>query len=274
VSAPVFVVPGAAGARPGDTLVVDGAEGHHAASVKRLEPGEAIDLIDGRGSRASAVVLSSGQGRVEARVESISLDSDRPIVLVQALAKGGRDEAAVEAATELGVTRVVPWAAHRSVVQWRGPKVEAGRQRWEAVVVAAAKVARRAWIPDVSPLVPTDGLARLVEEAARSGAHVVVLHEDATANLAELVWVRQPARTTEDGASDETWLIVGPEGGIPDEERAALVEAGAEAARLGPHVLRSSTAGPAAIAVLLSLGGQWSGSVPGERPLPHGGGAA
>ncbi len=274
MSAPVFVCKGAAGARPGDTLIVDGHEGHHAATVKRLEPGEAIDLVDGRGSRASAVVVSVGQGRIEARVESVSVDADRPIVLVQALAKGGRDEAAVEAATELGATRVVPWVAQRSIVQWRGPKAETGRERWEAVAVAAAKIARRAWIPDVSPLITTPGLVRLVREVVGTGVHVVVLHEEAVTSLVELPWIRGATGSADGGASVETWLIVGPEGGIPDEERSALEDAGAVAARLGPHVLRSSTAGPAAIAVVLAVGGQWSAARLARLPLPPQGGAA
>jgi 16S rRNA (uracil1498-N3)-methyltransferase len=259
--------------RPGDTLVVSGPEGHHASSVKRVERGEAIDVVDGRGNRAKAVVVLSQQGVVEARVDSVGLDADRPIVLVQALAKGGRDEAAIEAATELGVTRVVPWAAQRSIVEWNGPKVDKGRERWEAVVMAAAKVARRAWIPDVSPLQTTVSLVSLIAEAVRSTAKVVVLHEEADVNLAELPWVRGTTPDESTDASQETWLIVGPEGGISADEITAFEEAGAQSARLGPHVLRSSTAGPAAIAAILSLGGQWSASIPTRHPLPRLGGA-
>ena len=248
MSAPVFVHPGIGGARAGDVVTLDGPEARHAATVQRRGVGEAIDLVDGRGMRASGVIIEVRPGALDVRVGALGHDDDPIVVLVQALAKGGRDEQAVESATELGVTKVIPWAANRSIVQWRGPKLDKGRTAWTALATAAAKQSRRARIPEVGALVTTPKLCALVEGALRGGARVLVLHEQAAAGLAQLEW---------DDARQPVWLIVGPEGGISDAEVSALSEAGAEPVVLGPHVLRASTAGPAAIAVLAGLRGTW-----------------
>jgi 16S rRNA (uracil1498-N3)-methyltransferase len=162
---------------------------------------------------------------------------------VQALAKGGRDELAVETATELGVDAVVPWQAARSVVVWSGERGERSRRRWEQTVRAAAKQARRPLVPEVRPTLRTRDLA-----AAASGRRVLVLHEDAELPLAQ-------APVPDAG---ELWVAVGPEGGVAPEELAELTGAGAVAVRLGPQVLRSSSAGAAALAVLSVRLGRWA----------------
>lgn len=249
MSSPVFIHPVAQGVQANDILVLDGPEGHHAAQVQRLRVGQAIDLVDGWGLRASGLVVGVSTGRVEVRVETVSRDIDRPLVLVQALTKGNRDESAIEAATELGVTRVVPWQASRSVVRWEGKKAETGRERWGAIVSAAAKVARRALIPEVLGMVTTPGLVALISEATSAGALVLLLHEGAGEGISGRVLTPE--------AVGETWLLIGPEGGIDDEEVSALVDAGALPTRLGPYILRSGTAGPAAIAAFSALGGRW-----------------
>ncbi len=252
MSAPVFVCPEATGANTHDILILDGPEGHHAAQVQRLGIGEVIDLVDGRGIRASGLIVAASIGRIEVRVDAITRDVDCPLVLVQALAKGNRDESAIESATELGVTRIIPWQASRSVVRWTGKKTGTGRDRWVAVVSSAAKVARRALIPEVSELVATPGLVALVSEAASAGALVLLLHEGSGEGIT--------GRILQPGALGETWLIVGPEGGIAEEEVSALEDVGALPTRLGPYILRSGTAGSAAIAAFSVLGGIWNSS--------------
>lgn len=249
MSAPVFIQPDIAHARAGALVSLEGAEARHAGIVQRRGVGEAVVLIDGRGTRAEGVIENVRAGALDVRIGALGHDDDPTVVLVQALAKGGRDEQAIEAATELGATRVIPWAAQRSIVQWRGPKVEKGRVAWLSLVTAATKQSRRARIPEVSSLVTTAKLVALIEGAMRGGARVLVLHEVASTPLASLMWEdpRQPV-----------WLVVGPEGGIADEEVSALVEAGAEAVVLGPHVLRASSAGPAAISALAGLRGTWA----------------
>ena len=173
------------------------------------------------------------------------------LVLVQALAKGGRDELAVETATELGVDAVLPWQAERSVVRWSGERGERSRERWVATVAAAAKQSRRAVLPVVEPARDTPALAARVADVVAAGGAVLVLHEQAGARLG-------PAVLPQAGAGAEVLVVVGPEGGITDGEVAALREAGAVAVRLGPEVLRSSSAGPAALAVLSDRLGRWS----------------
>ena len=170
---------------------------------------------------------------------------DRPeprLVVVQALAKGDRADQAVESATEFGVDEVVPWQASRCIVQWRGDRGDKARRKWESTVVAAAKQSRRSRVPVVAPLATTKSLAVRVGGAAAS----YVLHEDATQSLA--------AQQVPD--SGEVLVVVGPEGGITPEEVATLEAAGAVRVRLGPTVLRSSSAGPAALAVL-SAAARW-----------------
>lgn len=249
MSAPVFLSDSAADARAGDVITVTGDEARHAVTVQRRAVGETVDLVDGAGARASGEIIEAEAGAMRVRVQAVSRDLEPEVVLVQALAKGGRDEQAVESAVELGATRIVPWAATRSIVQWRGPKADKARAKWQSLVLSATKQSRRARLAVVDPLVTTAELARLVREAAGRGDRVLVLHEVATTRLASLAW-SDPTTTV--------WLIVGPEGGISDTEVHAFTEAGAEAVLLGPHVLRASSAGPAAIAALAVTRGSWS----------------
>ena len=157
----------------------------------------------------------------------------------------------------MGATRIVPWAAARSIVQWRGPKVDKGRRAWEALATSATKQSRRALIPEVAEMVTTTQLVGDVDTAVTSGARVLVLHEVAATPLTALTW---------ENPEQAVWLIVGPEGGIAETEVEALVAAGAQAVLLGPHVLRASSAGPAAMAALAAMRGTWS-AVPGRNTL-------
>ncbi|GMA20074.1 16S rRNA (uracil(1498)-N(3))-methyltransferase [Arsenicicoccus piscis] len=240
MTAPLFLVaPGTLDdARDGSVVVLDGAEGRHAQAAKRMAPGEQLLVSDGTGVHGVGTVESVEPGRVAVRLLEVHHEPvpEPRLVLVQALAKEGRDEQAVEAATELGVDAVVPWASRRAIVQWRGDKLVKGRRKWTSVVTAATKQSRRFRAPEVEDLVDLRGLVARVEEAALA----VVLHEEASESVNEL-----------DLPSDgDILVVVGPEGGIAPEEIDALVAAGAVPVRLGPHVLRSSSAGPAALAVL------------------------
>ncbi|WP_062388195.1 16S rRNA (uracil(1498)-N(3))-methyltransferase [Demequina iriomotensis] len=249
MTAPVFVDPAAAEAAVGGTLRVDGDEARHAVTVQRRQVGERVDVVDGAGARASGVLIATGDRWMEIRVEAVGHDRDPEVTLVQALAKGGRDEQAVEAAVELGATRIVPWSSDRAIVQWRGPKAAKGVEKWASLALAAAKQSRRARVPAVDDAVTTRQLAARVRDAVAAGARVLVLHEDAAVPLAGLAW---------EDADQPVWIVVGPEGGISDAEVEALAAAGAVAVVLGPHVLRASSAGPAALAALGALRGHWS----------------
>lgn len=227
----------------GARLSLTGAEAKHAATVNRTRPGESVLIGNGRGLVASGEVIEATNAELTIDVEAVSR-VERPaptITLVQALAKGDRDELAVQAATELGVDAVVPWAASRSVSRWEGAKVAKGRERWAAIVREAAKQSIRAWTPEVRELATTKQVAALT-----AGARVLVLEPDAERPLTAIA---------PDGR--DLVLVVGPEGGIAPQELAAFRAAGAELVRLGATVLRTSTAGPAALAVLNAALGRW-----------------
>ena len=222
----------------GTTYVLAGPEGRHAATVKRVRPGERLYVADGAGRRLTGTVAAAEASQVRLAVEDV-LDEPPPavtITLAQALAKADRDEAAIEMATEFGVDRIIPWQADRSIVRWRGDRAAKSRQRWVETVRAAVKQSRRAWVPPLEDLVDSAALARRAERAAAC----FVLHEQATHALAG-----QPMPQV-----GEVLLIVGPEGGISDEEVRRFEAAGGLPVRLGATVLRASGAGPAAIAVL------------------------
>lgn len=241
----------------GDRTVLDGPEGRHAATVKRLRPGETVQLADGRGGLAQAVVEAAGRGTVELTVTGrVTLDPPAPRVLVaQALVKGDRGELAVELATEAGVDEILPWRAARCVARWEeGPRGDKALARWRSTAREAAKQARRPWFPVVDEPVTTAGLARRAADADVA----LVLHEAATDRLADL--------GAELSAAREVLLAVGPEGGVTDEEIAALAAAGARPVRLGAEVLRASTAAAVALGALGVLTGRWD--QPGVTALP------
>ncbi|MFL4474143.1 16S rRNA (uracil(1498)-N(3))-methyltransferase [Paeniglutamicibacter sp. MACA_103] len=260
-----FLAPGElADAHVGAELRLEGPEGHHAVTVKRVRAGETIDLVDGSGVRATAEVTATQKAALDATVRALESEALPPvaITLVQALAKGDRDLQAVESAVELGIDAVRPWQSDRAIVRWNDAKAAKALAKWEGTVLAALKQSRRTFLPEVRPMLTSADLARDI--AARVAGPVpvlvVVLHEAGTESLAAVV-----ARWTEanpvpasagPGVRAEIQLLVGPEGGISDAELENFTAAGAHVALLGSHVLRASTAGPAALVLTRHLLGQ------------------
>lgn len=239
-----FLADEATAAQPGDDIALTGTEAHHAATVRRLRAGEGVTVGDGRGVWLDGAVTAVSSRDVVVRVASrteVAPAAPR-LTLVQALAKGDRDELAVQAATELGVDRIVPWQAERSVSRWDG-KVDKALARWRTIVREATKQAHRAWLPEVTEPVGAAGLAGLLP-----GARMLVLQPSATERLAGLDLMSQ---------TGEIALVVGPEGGVSPAELDALSAAGAEPVRLGATVLRTSTAGAAALSVVNVALGRW-----------------
>jgi 16S rRNA (uracil1498-N3)-methyltransferase len=242
-TAPVFLVKHLP---DGELTVLDGPEGRHAATVRRLRAGEALVLSDGQGGLARCDVRGVERDSVSlAVVRRWTEPAPQPrVVLVQALVKGDRGELAVELSTEAGVDEIVPWRAERCVAKWEsGPRGEKALARWRNTAREAAKQARRAWCPVVTEPVATAVLATRV----RTAAGAVVLHESATSRLVDIPLP----------ASGDLLLVVGPEGGLTETEVATLSAAGAVAVRLGPTVLRASTAGAVALGALGSLTRRW-----------------
>lgn len=229
----------------GGIAVVDGDEGHHASTVRRIRPGEELDLSDGLGTVAHCVVEEAVKGRLSARVlDMTEVPGPTPTVtVVQALPKSERSELAIELATEAGADGFLAWQAKRCVARWESAaKADKGLRRWGAVARSAARQSRRAHVPQIAGLVSTAELLTRVP-----GALTLVLHESATVPLADI------------GLADATavLLVVGPEGGVSDEELAELTGAGARAVRLGPSVLRTSTAAAVALGAIGVLTSRW-----------------
>ena len=231
----------------GGTFTLDGPEGHHAATVQRLRVGETLLLADGRGGLVEGVVVAVGRGSLDVEVGAARhvAPPDPRITVVQGIAKGDRGELAVQAMTEVGVDEIVPWAAARSVTRWRGERGERAGQRWVAIAREAAKQARQPWVPVIAGS-PDESTAQVARRLAAASA-AYVLHEEATT----------PLSTVELPDQGEIVLVVGPEGGIAPEELAAFQAGGGQPVRLGPTVLRTSTAGVAAIALLSARLGRW-----------------
>ncbi|WJX99699.1 16S rRNA (uracil(1498)-N(3))-methyltransferase [Curtobacterium sp. SP.BCp] len=244
--ASLYLVPALDGVTVGDQVSLGGAEGRHAVSVARVRVGETLRLGDGNGTVVTGPVVTTDRDALVLEVTAVDV-SPAPsptLTLVQALAKGGRDEMAVQASTEIGVDRIVPWSAARSVSRWEGAKVEKGRARWEAIAHEASKQAIRPRVPAVEAPVTTAQLVGTV------GVGRAVLVLDPVGDVRLSAW--EPPADVEDIA-----LVVGPEGGIDGSEFDRLVAAGAVRVRLGDTVLRTSTAGPAALSILQTRLGRW-----------------
>ena len=242
---PVHLVP-ALDAAIGATVTVTGAEAHHAVTVRRLRVGELVVLTDGAGRSVVGGVATTAKGSFDVVVASTH-DEPEPqprVEVVQALPKGDRGELAVEVLTEVGAAAVVPWAAARCVTVWKGERAAKSADKWRSTAREAAKQARRSWFPTVSDLAGTSDVVTLVA----SSDLALVLHEEATTSLASL----------DVPAVGRVVVVVGPEGGLTDDEVATLTAAGAVPVRLGAEVLRTSTAGVAAVAALLSRTPRWS----------------
>ncbi|AWE42296.1 MULTISPECIES: 16S rRNA (uracil(1498)-N(3))-methyltransferase [unclassified Actinobaculum] len=289
MTAPVYIREELAALQPGDRICLDGEEGRHAATVRRTRSAERLDLVDGRGTRARCVVVAVSK-QLQLEVEEVAAEpAPAPeITLVQALAKGGRDEQAVETCTEYGVAHVVPWYAERCIASWRGKEAK-GRERWQATARAAMKQSRRSWLPDVAPVHTTAQLTAQVENAVARGALVLTCHEEASDSATAVLrrWAastgrsaRHPHPADAGGDAAETcgrgqaeasaaayrclrneaacgadgdgavWFLVGPEGGLTAPEVSALQSAGAQTVLLSGSVLRSASAGAYAIALL------------------------
>ncbi len=243
MTVPVFLADRVALER--DVIVLSGAEGRHAATVRRIRPGERVDVADGDGMVAECVVTGAGAGTLELEVRARhEIPAPEPrIAVVQAIPKGARGELAVETATEVGTDVIVPWAAERCVAVWPPARRAKSLARWRTTAREAAKQARRARVPEVTDLASGADVAARITAAACA----LVLEPGAAEALAK---VPLPA-------AGEITVVVGPEGGVSPGELAAFTAAGAVPARLGPSVLRASTAGAVAASVLMSRCGRW-----------------
>lgn len=244
---PLFRVDTLESASVGQLIQLSGAEGKHAVAVRRMRAGEAIQLSNGRGLRVVGVVAEVFASELLVQANEIANEPEPriKITLAQALAKGDRDELAIQAATELGCWSVIPWQADRSVSRWDAAKLRKGVDRWQSIVSEASKQSLRAWDPQVLQPVGSKELAA----KAASFDMVLVLEPTAQNRLTQISFEKTDSLSV--------CLVVGPEGGISADELDLFAESGAELVRLGDEVLRTSTAPVAAISAIFALTGKW-----------------
>jgi 16S rRNA (uracil1498-N3)-methyltransferase len=225
-------------------FTLDGDEGRHAATVKRMREGEVIHLCDGQGTRAIASVVKVHKHSLDLSIDQFTFEEapEPRFVVVQALAKGERAELAVEMLTEVGADAIIPWRAEHSIGKW--DSVEKGLEKWRRTSRESAKQSRRAWIPEISNLKSTAEVCELMSQAQS----VFVLHESADQALAACA-IREQGTIM---------IVVGPEGGISPDELAAFSAAGARVVHMGASVMRTSTAGAIAVGGLLMRSQRWS----------------
>lgn len=252
---PVFIDPDIT--HPGEhgELTAPAAVAHHVVTVRRMQPGDELQLSDGAGLRITGSITSAARDGLRVAISDVTVEdpASPQLVLVQALAKSGRDLAAVEAAVEVGVDAVIPWEAQRSIVRWPAAKAGKTIAKWRHTSAAAAEQSRRAFVPAIGELVRGSGLAHAFTDADA----VFVLHEDASQPLtAQLRTLADRLEAAPNGI-ERIVLVVGPEGGISEAEISALTAAGAQTAVLGASVLRASTAGPVALGLCQAALGRW-----------------
>ena len=229
----------------GTSFTLGGPEAKHAISVRRMTIGESISVSDGSGVKMRGKVTKVKKETLEISIESIEelFAPKSQLVLIQALAKGDRDELAIQACTELGLFGVIPWQADRSISIWKAEKKQKGQARWQSIVTEAAKQSLRAFIQRVEQVLDSQELISALEVFDQ----VLILEPEADKSITE---INPPAE-------GKVAIVVGPEGGISEQELESFKKAGFSSVRLGRGVLRTSTAGMAAVSYLQAKLGDW-----------------
>lgn len=229
----------------------------HAIQAMRLSQGDELQLSDGKGLRIHGIVVDSEGGLAQVREFGREPEPLIRLALIQALAKGGHDEQAIDMATQLGADEVVPWQSRRSIAKWKEGRTD---RKWRQVLESATEQSRRAWVPKLSDCVSDAGIVAICRRACVHGDLVIVLHQDATASWDDIDGTVDglTQRTFDDGRPRTISVVVGPEGGIGDEEVERFVSAGAFSCTLGGNILRASTAGPAALSLLARAIGRFA----------------
>lgn len=239
---------GGEAAGPGDPVTLDARRSHHLVRVLRLRAGESVEAFDGAGNLFAATVAEADPKRSVLRLgDRLSRETESPlsITLAQCLSSAERMDWTIEKAVELGVAAIVPLASARSVVRLDADRAARRHAHWQRIIVAACAQSGRSRLPALAPVTPLAGWLR----AGLPGARNWMLDPTAATSLRDLA-----LRATAD-ATTACAILCGPESGFADDEHAAAVAAGWVPARLGPRVLRTETAGLAALAALQVLGG-------------------
>jgi 16S rRNA (uracil1498-N3)-methyltransferase len=247
MSASVFLIDPdrARDAGVGDVVELDGPEGRHAATVQRMRVGECVELVDGAGRRITGRITHRTDASCSILVDAVQ-DEEPPrprITAVQAIAKGDRGELAVQMLTEAGIDVLIPWQAEHSIAKWDEQKAVKNHAKWQATARESAKQARRARLPIVDSAITTAAVADLIANAGVA----LVLDERSIV----------PVTSIDFSTAHDVLLVIGPEGGLSDSERTLFADVGGDLVKLGDTVLRTSTAGVAALGVVMARVGRW-----------------
>jgi 16S rRNA (uracil1498-N3)-methyltransferase len=223
---------------PGARITLEGSAASHVTRVLRLRSGEALTLFNGRGGEHAGRIDKSHGGEVTVLIgehHAVERESPFPITLAQGISRGQRMDLVVQKATELGVSRLVPVLTERSVVRLDTQQSERKSNHWRAIAISACEQCGRNRLPEVA--LPAQ-LRELLREPAGDRARLL-LSPDA-------------ARRVEDVPRRQSGVLVliGPEGGLSEEEQGQAQAAGFTAVNLGPRVLRTETAAIAALTLL------------------------
>jgi 16S rRNA (uracil1498-N3)-methyltransferase len=226
----------------GSTQELSGDEGHHAVKVMRLQFGEQIKIADKLGNWVSGAITEVGKKSLKIDIsERGNAEHLKPeLILVQAVTKSDRTKEMLELLTVAGADQIIPWQAQRCISKWKSDSTD----KWLTTIKESAKQARRVKLPVLSDAVTTNQLVKLFQAEDQ----IIVLHESAQLNLSQFKFVEKTKRI---------FIIIGPEGGISEDEIAQLTSAKAVVVRMGENVLRSAHAGFAALSGIQTLIGRW-----------------
>jgi 16S rRNA (uracil1498-N3)-methyltransferase len=226
----------------GTTQELSGDEGHHAVKVIRLQIGEQIKIADNLGNWVSGAITEVGKKSLKINVsERGNAEHLKPeLILVQAVTKSDRTKEMLELLTVAGADQIIPWQAQRCISKWKSDSTD----KWLTTIKESAKQARRVKLPVLSDAVTTNQLVKLFQAEDQ----IIVLHESAQLNISQFKFVENKKRI---------FIIIGPEGGISEDEIAQLTSANAVVIRMGENVLRSAHAGFAALSGIQTLIGRW-----------------
>ena len=226
----------------GTTQELSGDEGHHAVKVMRLQIGEQIKIADNLGNWVSGAITEVGKKSLKIDIsERGNAGHLKPeLILVQAVTKSDRTKEMLELLTVAGADQIIPWQAQRCISKWQSDSTD----KWLTTIKESAKQARRVKLPVLSDAVTTNQLLKLFQV----NDQVIVLHESAQANFSQIKFVESTQRI---------FIVIGPEGGISEEEIALLASANAVVVQMGQNVLRSAHAGFAALSGIQTLIGRW-----------------
>ena len=222
--------------------VLENEEAHHAIKVLRLNTGEVIKISDGVGNWVSGPIVEIAKKELYVSItERGQIQAAKPeLVLVQAITKSDRNKEMLELAVEAGVDRIIPWQSERSISKWQSDSEE----KWQVGIKQSCKQARQTKLPNLMQVMSTAELVKTIG----SGGYGIVFHEEASTKFSEL---------TIPNSQSSVYLVIGPEGGISEQELLSFQNNGSKVVRLGETVLRSAHAGFAALSAVQTKLGRW-----------------